>query len=99
MKHLYQLPAIAILLGALSLSTYAGDVSCPGAQAAPLSTASGHRETALTSDGEIPSGGMATGYMPNGVTAPGEMPQPLASAGDVSCGVTTIMLALIFGVL
>lgn len=89
MKHLYQLPAIAILLGALSLSTYAGDVSCPGAQAAPLSTASAHRERALTSNGEIPSGGMA----------PGEMPQPLASAGDISCGVTTIMLALTFGVL
>jgi hypothetical protein len=31
--------------------------------------------------------------------APGEMPQPLASAGDISCGVTTIMLALTFGVL
>jgi hypothetical protein len=69
MKQVRQLLSAVILLCALGLSTYAGDVSCPGIQPGPPATTAGHMDTLLTSDGEIPSGGMATGDIPFGMTA------------------------------
>lgn len=62
MKQLGQLCAGVILALSLTLSTYAGHISCPGVTDDPPPT------TEETLTGEMPNGDTATGEMQNGVT-------------------------------